>query len=161
MLSELRLISYGANLLLAVLCWHFWHRAVENANTVRVQAEQFAQTQKDSDRQWAAKFAAQQTAYEKGTEDAKRKYDAALADARDATSAFIRMRAQASASRAQGGPSAAATNTSGIPATMPAQTLVDTRDVQICGDTYAYALGAFTWVQSLKEAAPRPAPTGP
>lgn len=153
-----RLAPYGACLALAVLCWHFWHRAVENANTVRVQAASFVQAQRDADREWANKFAAQQTAYDKETENAQRKYETALADARDATSAFIRMRAQAPASHAQGGPAPAATETPGVPAAMPSGVVMDEADVRACANLYVYAVNAHDWaVGLLQNEAPQPA----
>lgn len=155
----LRLLPYGAVLALSMLCWHFWHRAVANADAVRTQAAAFTQAQHDADRTWANKFAQQQEAYNKESEDAQKQYQVGLSRSRDAADAFIRLHAAPTASYAQGGPSAAKAETTGIPAGMPARVTVDAGLVQTCNDLHEYAVGAFKWAQSVSaqpEAAPTP-----
>ena len=160
----LRLIPYGAILLLSALCWHFWSRAVTNADAVRTQATNFVQAQHDVDRAWANKFAQQQEAYNKESEDAQKQYQVGLSRSRDAADAFIRLHAAPAASYAQGGPATAKAEAPGIPADMPARVTVDAGLVQTCNDLHEYAVGAFKWAQSVSaqpEVAPTPEPTGP
>lgn len=152
---------------LALAAWHFWTRAIANAEAVRIQAAQFKQAQADATKIAQDALHHQEAQYQVKAQEADNAYSSQLAIAQSAAQRYIdshrvgavyragssgALRMQPSAT--QGGPSSAASGSEGgstaVPASVPSDAvMVSAGDVQACTDAVSYALDAHGWALSL------------
>jgi hypothetical protein len=86
--------------------------------------------------------------YQEQAREADTRYTTVLAGVRSDTARFVASRrVQDGGVRASGGERQAGGPE--LPESLPATTLVDTVDVQACGDLYAYAVSAHDWAATV------------
>ncbi|EGD58394.1 hypothetical protein Y88_0449 [Novosphingobium nitrogenifigens DSM 19370] len=145
---------------LALAAWHFWTRAVANAEAVRTQAAQFMQAQADAAKIAQEALHHQEAEYQAKATETQNAYEVQLADAHAAADRYIAahrlaalppgLRTQA----AQGDASATAPSTQSggapLPSGVPADpVVVSADDVQACTGAVSYALKAHDWAGEL------------
>jgi hypothetical protein len=129
--------------------WGGWERHQAHKWQSRAIA---CQTASDAARKAQEALRAQERAkYQEQARHADQAYAAAIADARNATDAFIR------AHRLRGGVIAPVAigqaSDAGQPQDMPAAVVVDEADVRRCGDWQAYGIALHDWALTITEPA--------
>ncbi len=134
---------------LAMLCWHFQHRAVANADALRTQAAQFQDAQEAARAIAQTALHHQEAVYQARAQEADNAYQTQLATARYAADRYIaahRVQPAAIAGGSGAAPATAQSGGAGIPAPMPADAvMVSAGDVQACTDAVTYGLKAREW----------------
>jgi hypothetical protein len=148
-----RFWPYASLGVLAMLCWHFQHRAMANADALRTQAAQFQAVQKAARAAAQAALHDQEAVYQARAQEADNAYQTQLAAAQSAADRYITAHRVQPATFA-GGPGAAAalaqSGNAGIPAPMPADAvMVSAGDVQACTEAVTYGLKAHEWAIQL------------
>lgn len=144
--------------IIALVCmsawlWHGWNGAAEERDIARAQTAEIIKASEEATRLAVAARAETEKRYKDLANATDKEHEAALADARDATDAFIaanRVRAKVCPGQAI---AAAQGGSASVPAEVSTGIIVGESDVRACGDLYSYAVGAHNWAAGLGEAA--------
>lgn len=148
---------------LALATLHFWHRAIANAEAVRIQATQFKQAQDDATKIAQDALHHQEAQYQAKAQEADHAYQTQLAAAQSAADRYIaghRVRADG-ASGASATPASASGSGAAVPESLPADAVVvSAGDVQACTSAVTYGVAAHDWALGLDAAAAMTTMTG-
>lgn len=136
------------------LSWWLYHGkqdALDERDAALAQNAQILAASKEAERLAIAAREATERRYRDIANAIDKEHEAALADARDATDAYIvRMRTKATSCPSGSAVAASQGGGAGLPEiTTTSTVLVEESDVRICGDLYTYANAAHDWASGL------------
>jgi len=144
----------GALFAVSALAWHLDSRAVANADAVRIQAEQFKETQAAAAAIAQEALANEQAMYNDQAQKAQKDYESHLEDAHSYAAAYIAShRVQSAAAKGSSGSTSAPAkgDSSELPAVVPTDSVVvSTSDLQACTSSVTYAIDAHNWAVTIK-----------